>query len=87
MSGSLDFATWSTIQSAALLVEQRSSILRPPNEDNFLSLAEGRESNSKLDPASVHMVLPGTMTGKHKDLQSGIDAIDSQVQPGRLLKD
>lgn len=87
VSGSLDFATWSTIQSAALLVEQRSSILRPLNEDNFLSLAEGRESNSKLDPASVHMVLPGTMTGKHKDLQSGIDAIDSQVQPGRLLKD
>ncbi|CAL1170052.1 unnamed protein product [Cladocopium goreaui] len=82
VSGSLDFATWSTIQSAALLVEQRSTILRPQNEDNFLSLAEGRESNSKRDPASVHMVLSGTMTGKHKDLQSGIDAIDSQVQPG-----
>ena len=74
-------------QSAALLVEQRSSILRPRNEDNFLSLADGRESNSKLDPASVHMVLSGTMTGKYKDLQSGIDAINSQVQPSRLLKD
>ena len=74
-------------QSALLLVEERSSFLCPLNEDNLLSLADGRASNSKLDPASVHMVLAGTMTGKYKDLQSGLDAVNSQVQPSRLLKD
>lgn len=74
-------------QGAELLIQHRSSFMRSMGDESILSLAANRESRSKLDPASIHVVLAGVVSGKYQSLQAGLDDINASVQPHRLLKD
>ena len=74
-------------QCAELLVQHRQSFLGPLNEESVLSWAVHREYGNKIDSSIVYMILAGVIDGKHKDLQSGLDAYNVNLKPAKVLKD